>query len=293
MVQDFSLEYAKESGVQDASNHHSPGNSVQSALNKTGIPGYAYCLNPYTGCAHACVYCYASFMCRFNGHKEPWGKFVDVKINFPDVLDKELKRSRIKSNGRVLVGTVTDAYQPAEAVYQITRACLEILEDYQLLEPHILTKSALVQRDIPILRRIRGCEVGFTITTMDATVAAVLEPGASKPDQRLLAAGKLMEAGIPVWIFIAPLLPGLSDTEEKLSELFLTLQHHGIREILIDRLNPYPAVVHRLKPIYRQHFPEALPALEAYLKDPDAAGERIRLLLDNLNHTLGCQAELV
>lgn len=265
----------------------------KSALNKTGIPGYAYCLNPYTGCAHACVYCYASFMCRFSGHKEPWGKFVDVKINFPDVLDKELNRSRIKPNGRVLVGTVTDAYQPAEAVYQITRACLEILESYQLLEPHILTKSALVQRDIPILRRIRGCEVGFTITTMDASIASVLEPGASRPDQRLHAAGKLMDAGIPVWIFIAPLLPGLSDTEEKLSELFLTLQHHGIREILIDRLNPYPAVVHRLKPVYRQHFQEALPALEAYLKDPDAAGERIRLLLDNLNHRLGCQAELV
>jgi DNA repair photolyase len=265
----------------------------KSALNKTGIPGYAYGLNPYTGCAHGCVYCYASFMCRFSQHQEPWGKFVDVKINFPHVLDKELKRSRIKPKGKVLFGTVTDAYQPAEAVYQITRASLEILEAYQLLEPHILTKSALVQRDIPILRWIRGCEVGFTITTLDASVAAVLEPGASGPDQRLQAAGKLMEAGIPVWIFIAPLLPGLSDTEEKLAELFLALQHQGIREILVDRLNPYPAVVHRLKPVYRQRFPEALPALEAYLKEPDAAGERIRLLLENLNHAIGCQAELV
>ncbi|NMC27856.1 MAG: hypothetical protein GYA42_06885, partial [Syntrophomonadaceae bacterium] len=65
------------------------GIECKTALNKTGIPGYQYCMNPYVGCTHACVYCYASFMCRFTGHSEPWGEFLDVKVNFPSVLAKQ------------------------------------------------------------------------------------------------------------------------------------------------------------------------------------------------------------
>lgn len=113
----------------------------RSALNRTGIPGYEFCLNSYVGCAHACLYCYASFMCRFTDHRENWGEFLDVKVNFPDVLAKQL-RSRTRPEGKVLLGTVTDAYQPAEAIYEITRSSLEILAEDQSLEVHILTKSS-------------------------------------------------------------------------------------------------------------------------------------------------------
>lgn len=248
--------------------------TCKTALSKSGIPGFDYCMNPYTGCEHACVYCYASFMCRFTDHSEPWGEFVDVKVNFPDALRKQLS-GRKKPFGRVLLGTVTDAYQPAEARCKITRESLEILAEYGLLEPNILTKSALVLRDLPILKRIKGAKVGFTITTMDRKAARVFEPGASPPQLRLTAARQLIKAGIPVWVFIAPLLPGISDTEEALRELFRALKEAGVEEIMTDFLNPYPAVVSRMKAAYRRHFPAALPGLEEYLRNPAAYRDKI------------------
>ena len=85
---------------------------------------YDYVVNPYVGCQHACSYCYARFMKRFTGHKEPWGDFVDVKINAPDLLSKEIKKKRM---GTVWVSGVCDPYQPLEAKYKLTRRCLEIL----------------------------------------------------------------------------------------------------------------------------------------------------------------------
>ena len=237
-----------------------------SALNTTGIPGYDYCMNPYTGCTHACLYCYASFMCRFANHSEPWGEFLDVKTNFPEVLAKQLGGRRKRPEGRVLIGTVTDAYQPAEARFRLTASSLELLAEYQLLDVHILTKSDLVRRDAGILRRIPECEVGFTITTMDRSLSDVLEPGASPPENRLAAAAELLGAGVSVWVFIAPLLPGLTDTEASLSTLHRSLRAAGIRTIHIDPLNPYPGVVRRLKDVYRRCFPGAAADLEDYLR---------------------------
>ncbi len=254
----------------------------KSALNKTGIPGYKYCINPYIGCTHACLYCYASFMCRFTDHQEKWGRFLDVKVNFSDVLAKQL-RSRTRPEGKVLLGSVTDAYQPAEAIYKITRSSLEVLADYQLLEVHILTKSALVQRDLPMLRQLRACKVGFTITTLDLHIARVIESGASPPQLRVAAAWELIKAGIPVWIFISPLLPGVTDTEESLASLLHTIHECGIREVLLDRLNPYPAVVQRLKSAYRKHFPEALPELKEYLRYPGIYQDRIEGRLQQIS----------
>lgn len=251
----------------------------RSALNKTGIRGYDYCLNPYLGCAHACVYCYASFMCRFADRSEPWGTFVDAKVNFPAVLAKQVHRRKGEPVGRILLGTVTDAYQPLEAHYQITRSSLEILAPFPSLEVHILTKSDLVLRDLPLLRRLKGIEVGFTLTTLDPDVAQIIEPGASSPSKRLSAARILKKEGIRVWVFIAPLLPGLTDTESSLDVLVSGLEHAGINEVEWDFLNPYPAVVHRLQAIYSSRFPRALPALGAYLQCPEAHHRQVGDLL--------------
>jgi DNA repair photolyase len=83
---------------------------------------YPYVINPYTGCQHGCSYCYARFMKRVTGHKEPWGEFVDVKINAPDLLRKEIQK---KKREKVWVSGVCDPYQPLEATYRLTRQCLE------------------------------------------------------------------------------------------------------------------------------------------------------------------------
>lgn len=142
---------------------------AKSILTKSGIPGVDYCINPYVGCFHACKYCYATFMKRFTGHTEAWGSFVDVKVNAPDVLQKQLKN---KVKGRVMVSSVTDAYQPIEAKYKLTRKCLEILLQNQF-PVDILTKSPLVLRDLDLIKKFKDIEVGVTITTNDDKIRKV------------------------------------------------------------------------------------------------------------------------
>ena len=127
---------------------------VKSILSKSGIPGVDYCLNPYVGCAHACKYCYATFMKRFTGHPEPWGTFVDVKGNGPEVLRRQLKRT---TRGYVMISSVTDPYQPLEKKYGLTRRCLEVLLQNQF-PTGILTKSPLVLRDTDLFKRFNEIE---------------------------------------------------------------------------------------------------------------------------------------
>lgn len=266
--------------------------TCKTALTKTGIPGFQYCLNPYVGCAHACVYCYASFMCRFTGHKQPWGKFVDAKVNFPQVLEKQLKGRRAPE-GRLILGSVTDAYQPAEAWYKLTRSCLAALAGHPSLEVEILTKSALVVRDLPLLQKLSRCSVGFTVTTINEKAARVLEPGAPPPGLRLAAARQLAESGLPVWVFIAPVLPGVGDGEEDLAGLFKELKRAGVEEVLADTLNPYPAVAQRLKKLYCRHFPTALADLELCIAEPEFYRSRIEKLLAEISARFGCRLSLV
>ncbi len=176
---------------------------VKSILTHSGIPGVDYCINPYVGCYHGCRYCYATFMKRFTGHTEAWGSFVDVKINAPEVLQKELMR---KEKGRVIISSVTDAYQPVEGKYKITRQCLEVLSEHQY-EVEILTKSPLVLRDIDILKRIRDIDVGITITTDDDRIRKAFEPNAPSIKARVNALKRLHEDGIKTYVFIGPVLP--------------------------------------------------------------------------------------
>jgi len=266
--------------------------TCKTALTKTGIPGFQYCLNPYVGCAHACVYCYASFMCRFSGHKQPWGQFVDAKVNFPQVLEKQLKGRRAPE-GKLILGSVTDAYQPAEAWYKLTRSCLTALAGHPSLEVEILTKSALVVRDLHLLQKLPCCSVGFTVTTINEKAARVLEPGASPPGLRLAAARQLAEAGLPVWVFIAPVLPGVGDSEKDLTVLFRELKRAGVEKVLADTLNPYPAVAQRLKKVYRGNFPEALADLVLCCAEPDYYRSKMEKMLSEISSQFGCRLSLV
>jgi DNA repair photolyase len=186
---------------------------------------YDYALNPYSGCQHACSYCYARFMKRFTGHKEPWGEYVDVKINAPDLLAIEIHR---KKRGTVWVSGVCDAYQPLERRYRLTRSCLEILVGEQW-PVRVQTRSPLVTRDIDILAKGEDVEVGFSITTADDRIRALFEPKAPSIESRLQALDKLHQAGIRTFAMIAPMLPGA----EGLAELLAGRADY----ILIDRMN--------------------------------------------------------
>ena len=198
---------------------------AKSILNKSKI--FDYCLNPYTGCQHNCTYCYARlFMKRYSGHKEPWGEFVDVKVNAPELLKKQLEKAK---KGTVWISSVCDPYQPLESKYMLTRQCLKELADKQF-PVNIQTKSKLVLRDLDLFLQFEEIEVGFTITTDDEKIAKLFEPRASPVKERLKALEKIHSKGIKTFAFIGPLLPG---NPEKLIE-----QLEGMTDkIFIDKMN--------------------------------------------------------
>jgi DNA repair photolyase len=197
--------------------------AVKSILSKSKI--YEYVVNPYIGCQHACSYCYARFMKRFTGHREPWGEFVDVKVNAPDLLRQEIKR---KKKGGVWVSGVCDPYQPLEAKYKITRKCLEILigNNWPIT---VQTRSPLVTRDIDLLKAANDIEVGMTISTLDDRIRQLFEPHAPSIKSRIKALDELHRAGIRTFAMIAPLLP---KAEGLVNEL-----EGKVDYVLIDRLN--------------------------------------------------------
>jgi len=204
---------------------------AKTILTKSKLPEADYCVNPYIGCAHGCIYCYARFMKRFTGHNnDEWGKFIDVKVNSVGLLEKQLPRKPAK--GTILLGSVTDAYQPIERKYALTRSIVKVISKHQY-PLSILTKSDLVVRDVDILKKTIDCEVGLTITMLDKKKAKVIEPLAVSPERRLIALSKLKQVGITTYAFIGPILPGITD----LSQIFTELAGK-IDFVMVESLNP-------------------------------------------------------
>lgn len=186
---------------------------------------YDYVINPYVGCQHACSYCYARFMKRFSGHKEPWGEFVDVKINAADLLRVEIEK---KKRAKVWISGVCDPYQPLEAKYELTRECLGILAEHDW--PAIVqTRSPLVLRDMDILTKAKSFEVGFSIATADDEIRKLFEPHAPPITERLRALDELHRAGIRTFAMIAPILPGAEALAQALDG--------KVDHVLVDRMN--------------------------------------------------------
>jgi len=219
---------------------------AKTVLTKTAISGFDYCINPYVGCGHGCRYCYASFMKRFTGHLEPWGEFIDVKLNAPYLLRKQLKRAR---QGVVALSTVTDPYQPIEKKYQLTRKCLEALLEAQF-SVNLLTRSPLCLRDIDLLKQFKNIEVGLSITTHDEGIKKMFEPHSPTIHARVKTLETLRREEIPTYAFIGPMLP--------LDPKVLVATLDGlIDEVLIDRMN----YTNKVKTIYRKA------KLEKYLEE--------------------------
>jgi DNA repair photolyase len=196
---------------------------AKSILSKSQV--YDYALNPYIGCQHACVYCYAKFMKRFTGHGERWGEFLDVKINAPELLTREVLKKRI---GRVWISGVCDPYQPLERKYRLTERCLGILVENGWPFT-VQTKSDLVLRDINILKRSKDAEVGLTITTADERIRKIFEPGAQPVSKRIEALDNLHSEGIRTFAMIAPILPG--------AEGLVSALKGKVEFVILDRLN--------------------------------------------------------
>jgi len=213
---------------------------VRSVLSPSKLADY--CVNPYAGCEHGCVYCYARFATRFSHPGERWGSFVDVRVNAPLLLEREAARKR---PGQVYISSVSDAWQPSEQVYRLTRRCLELLlrHGYSLF---LQTKNALVLRDFDLLMGHRNVELGVTVTTLQPGVASLFEPGASSPGERLDVVKKARSIGLRTFVFLGPLLPGISDGAEGLRQLLEAVAEVAPDRVLVDCLNPrygmWPAV---------------------------------------------------
>jgi DNA repair photolyase len=252
---------------------------AKSIINR--VPGGAlpfdWTINPYRGCSHACVYCFARPTHTYldmNAGRDFENKIV-VKVNASEVLRRELAAKRWKGE-HIAMGTGTDPYQRAEGRYRLMRGIIEALIDHR--NPFsILTKGTLILRDLDLLQRageVAPVSAAFSIGTLDERVWRQTEPGTPHPKARMEAVRTLTEAGIPTGILMAPILPGLSDAPEQLravveaaieagathvSPILLHLRP-GVREEFLPWLETeHPDLVERYLQMYRQPYgPKAM-----------------------------------
>ncbi len=227
-----------------------------SILNRSRIPGQDCSINPYGGCAYGCSYCYASYMGRRLGRSsEDWGRWVLVKRNLPQLLDKELRRPR-NAGVSIFLSSVTDPYQGVERRYGLTRQALQLL----LRHRHsgcisVLTKSPLVTRDIDLLSQLDS-DVGFSLTTAHDALSRAFEGRAPPISKRLRALARLNEAGLRTWAFLGPLFPHLLETPDELEALFAAVRAAGTRRVLLAHFNLRTYVRRRLAAELEPQAPE-------------------------------------
>ena len=237
---------------------------TKNIMTKSSLPVGGYSVNPYVGCTHACKYCYASFMKRFTGHKEEWGTFLDVKC-WP-----EIKNPKKFAGQRIVIGSVTDGYNPQEEQFGNTRKLLEQLRGSGA-DILICTKSDLVVRDIDLLKELGQVTVSWSINTLDEDFKEDMDNAVSI-ERRLAAMKQVYDAGIRTVCFVAPVFPGITDFEaifERVKDqcdLFwlenLNLRG-GFKKTIMDYIaEKRPDLVSLYDEIYNKHNRSYFKALE-------------------------------
>ncbi len=236
--------------------------SCKTALSPSLLPGYDYALNPYRGCEHACVYCYAPSVLRCSD-EEKWGTFVEPRINIARVLSREVRK---KQKGVVGISTVTDPYQKAEKKYELTRSCIELLlgHDFPVT---VQTKSALVLRDLDLIKKFSKIEVGFTITTVDDEARKKYEQNAGSVEERLGALLTFHENDIPTFAFLGPLMPGISDKD--LEAFIRAIAKTKVDYVMIDRLRMKPGLWSDIEAFLTSYDASLIPGYREILFKPE------------------------
>jgi DNA repair photolyase len=268
--------------------------SVINRVPGAGIP-FDWSINPYRGCTHACVYCFARPTHTFldmNAGSDFERKIV-VKVNAPDVLRRELGAKRWKGE-HIAMGTNTDPYQRAEGRYRLMPGIVRALADYR--NPFsILTKGTLILRDLDLLvDAARATEVGtaFSIGTLDEDAWRSTEPGTPHPRSRIDAVRALNEAGVPCGVLMAPILPGITDDPRQLREVAEAAIDAGATHVSPILLHLRPGVREEFMPWLEERYPDLVPRYrELYTKayapaeDRKALGERVSGILRALGGT--------
>lgn len=247
----------------------------RSLLNR--VPGeempFRWSINPYRGCVHACAYCYARATHPYLGLDGgmDFETVVFVKENAAEALRRDLARPGWRRD-LVAIGTATDPYQPIEGKYRLMRGILRTLIEART-PFSITTKSTLILRDLDLLQeatRDAGCTVNISITTVDTRLWRELEPGTPHPLQRLRVLRRLRQAGIQAGVFLAPILPGITDSRENLEEVVRAAAGHGAAFLWAGVLHLGPGVREWVFPAIKRLRPALMPMYRALYRGREA-----------------------
>lgn len=229
---------------------------TKNIMTKSNLPVGGYSVNPYIGCTHGCKYCYASFMKRFTGHNEPWGTFLDVKC-WP-----EIKNPKKYKGQRVVIGSVTDGYNPQEEHFKNTRRILEQLKgsDAEIL---ICTKSDLVVRDLDLLKSLGKVTVSWSINTLDEKFREDMDRAVSI-QRRLAAMKQVYDAGIRTVCFISPVFPGITDFEAIFEKV-----KNQCDLVWLENLNLRGSFKQSIMNYIRDNYPDLVPLYNAIYNKKD------------------------
>ncbi|HEX6535330.1 MAG TPA: radical SAM protein [Gemmatimonadaceae bacterium] len=282
------------------------GSHAKSVLNGPEITGMGFwSVNPYTGCAFGCAYCYARYAHRYvmeraaaddrlagaaereAGRIPPWLAFerhIFVKRNAASALARALRQGSqrhlaLVRGDAIVIGTATDPYQPAERRFRITRSVLEVLAEHPGLRVVIITKSPLVTRDIDVLRRIArhaSLTVHVSLITTDRALARRLEPRAPTPEARLRAVRRLAGAGIDVGVNCMPVLPGITDHPRALEALVRSVADTGATHLAVGSLRLQHEARKRYLPFIAAEFPHLADRYARAYAHAHAPSERYR-----------------
>ncbi|MCC8069934.1 MAG: radical SAM protein [Ruminococcus sp.] len=218
---------------------------IKDYLTKSNLPASDYVINPYVGCPHGCLYCYACFMKRFTGHKEEWGTFIDIKR-----CSKPINKNRLKHK-TVFLSSVTDCYNQYEEKYRITQNILQQLVDVDCIV-NISTKSSLILRDIDLLKRLNNLKVSISINTLDEDFKNDMDNASSIHD-RINTLKLLHENGIYTVLFMSPIFPELTDFRQ-----IIECSHSFVNEYWFENLNlrgDYKGkILNYIQTVYPQHM---------------------------------------
>jgi DNA repair photolyase len=268
--------------------------SLMNRLTGTAMP-FGWTVNPFRGCEMGCRYCYARPTHEYLGHCDPedFERRIYVKRADGGPLLADLRRAR-QSGLEVAIGAATDPYQPAEARFEITRGVLRALCQVPGLRVGITTKSALIARDVDLLREVAAGSalwVNFSLISLDAALLRLLEPRAPRPDLRLAAMRALAEAGIRTRIFVMPVLPLLTDGESGLRRLLRAARAAGAEEAVCQPLFLRTPVTRRFfLDFIEREFPRALPRYRALYPAPGSAAREYREAVERLAERLAREA---
>lgn len=242
---------------------------TKNVITKSNLPVCDFSVNPYTGCPHACKYCYACFMKCFTNHPEPWGEFVDVKIW------DDIKNPQKYAGKELFIGSVTDPYNPQEEIYGRTRALLMGLQGSGA-KLSIATKSDLILRDLDLIKTFPDARVSWSVNTLDETFKNDMDRAASI-ERRLAAMREFHKAGIRTTCFISPIFPGITDVEAIIEWVkgqcnLIWLENLNLRgnykAVIMDYIKEkYPALLPLYQEIYNRGNRSYWEALDAKVKE--------------------------